>query len=227
MPTLQGRHAPPPPTTAHHHSPDAPTGRQDGAADAVRRSTALRAAGALTDAYNWAHYAHRLNRHLAVDDPPRMRTAALLAPLAAQTGEPHLAVAVYRDLITATTRTLGDDHAETLRVRAALAHLRHTLGDCDTGLRDLAAVHAAARHRYGHPSRLALRALTGLGGLYRDCGHHDLANRCLTSAHVGVARYLPPGDALSTAVAAAIAAPPSLNHPAVCTQRRPQHGTER
>ncbi|MEO3780958.1 hypothetical protein ABGB16_29985 [Micromonospora sp. B11E3] len=143
----------------------------------------------------------------------------MLAPLAAQTGQPHLAVTVYQELIAAITRAVGVDHAQALRARADLAQLRHSLGACATGLRDLAAVHAAARLRYGHHARVSLHALVSLGGLYRDCGHHRLAIRCLHTARTGISRYLPPDDPLADTVAAAINTPPSLNHPAVCIQQ--------
>ncbi|MFG1952423.1 hypothetical protein [Micromonospora sp. NPDC048830] len=193
-------------------------------ADALRRSAALRADGALTDAYTWAQYAHHQCRHLPVDDPTRVRAAGLLAPLAAQTGQPHLAVTVYQDLIAAITRAVGVNHAQTLRARADLAQLRHSLGDCATGLRDLAAVHAAARLRYGQHPRLSMHTLISLGRLYRDCGHHRLATRCLHAARTGISRYLPAGDPLASTVTAALGTPPSLNHPAVCTQQQPRIG---
>ncbi|MFG1953953.1 hypothetical protein [Micromonospora sp. NPDC048830] len=209
----------------HRQSAESATAdRRRAVADALRRSAALRADGALTDAYAWAQYAYQRCCHLPAEDEHRMRAAALLAPLAAQTGQPHLAVTVYQDLIVGATKALGADHAQTLRARAALAQLRHDLGDCATGLADLAGVHAAARQRYGHHARLSLHTLVSLGGLYRDCGHHHLATRCLLTASTGIGRYLPPDDPLVDMVAAAIGTPPSLNHPAVCTQQQPRIG---
>ncbi|MEH1017078.1 tetratricopeptide repeat protein [Micromonospora sp. CPCC 206060] len=151
-----------------------------------------------------------------------MTATKLLAPLAAQTGQTHLAIATYEEAITAATRAFGEEHAQMLRARAAHAVLRHRLGDCDTALRNLAAVQATAAHRHGHHSRLSLRTLIDLGSLYRDCGHHDLAARCPTTASTGIDRYLPPDDPLREVITAVIAAPASLDHLAVCTQPQPR-----
>jgi hypothetical protein len=223
MHTLYRPHTPPPaPSPARSAAATATTSHT--VIDALSRAVALHTDGAVTDAYAWAHHAHQLSRCLPADDPDRMRVTGLLAALAAQTGDPHLAISLYEQLAATATNVLGADHAQTLRARAALAAQRHSLGDCARALHELADVHAAARHRYGGDARLSLETLIALGALYRDCGHHQLAVRCLTAARTGIHRYLPSGDPLANRVTATLGTPPSLNHLAVCAMQRPRLG---
>lgn len=126
-------------------------------------------------------------------------------------------IATYLRIIDQATAGPGIDHEAVLHARAALAHHRHALGDCDTALRDMVDVYSTAVRRDGRGSRLSLRILVDLGGLYRACGWYDLARRCLATVHTSLTYYLPPGDDLHHDLGV-LALAPTNHHRAVCTQ---------
>lgn len=188
-----------------------PSGLDHAAAtNALRRARQRHACGDLSGAYGWAIYAHQLCQNADLGRVPglRMAVAEVLAPLAARVGD----TAHVPPLVSS-----GQECA--VQARAALAADAHALGRCAPALRDLADLHAAAVNSLGADSRTSLIILARLGVLYRRCGWHDLAARCLAHAQTGHARYLPADDDLAAELTA-ITAEPDHGHTEVCTQRR-------
>ncbi|MEU8082548.1 hypothetical protein AB0B57_02780 [Micromonospora sp. NPDC049101] len=187
---------------------------------AIDHAAARQTLGDLTDAYQWAVYAHTLAHH--TDDPEeRLDAAALLAPLSALTGHANQAVTAYRDLVDLATAELGASHERTLHARAGLADARHRIGCCEKAIRDFADVYTTAERRHGPEAPVTLKALTQLACLYRDCGSPDISKRCLRVAATIAARYLTAGDPLRTHISDIARTPASENHRAVCTQLTP------
>ncbi|MDG4760408.1 hypothetical protein [Micromonospora sp. WMMD710] len=176
--------------------------------------------GDLHDAYQWAVYAHTL-AHRSNHPAERLDATAMMAPLAALTGHADQAVTAYRDLVDLATAELGASHERTLYARAGMAEAHHRVGHCEKAIRDLADVYIAAGQRHGPEAAVSLKTLTQLACLYRDCGWHDVAHRCLAAATTIAGRYLRKGDPIRARVTNIAQTPAGENHRAVCTQATP------
>lgn len=166
----------------------------------------LVAHGRLDAAVLWARCAHRsLTAYREFWTPHAMRAAAIIAHVAARGGDHAQAASCYAELLGRMRAWYGPSHRETLACQADLAVAMHAavtaqgVGDCREARRLLGEAYADHRASSG-PDRAALRMLTRLAVMTRECGDFDVAHRQFREARDLARIYLDRADPLAVAI---------------------------
>ncbi|MEU5943097.1 tetratricopeptide repeat protein [Micromonospora sp. NPDC047548] len=153
---------------------------------AVLYAHTLAGAGHPAAAVDWAGWAHVRSRHRhGQDHLTTVRALRVHASALLTTGRARLSAAGYRGLITTLTTPVGPGHQHTLAARADLAVALHRAEVCATAHAELTdAWHTRRAHtdNTDDTDELAVRMLTRLAGMYRDCANPYRATGCYRRA---------------------------------------------
>ncbi|MEU1813566.1 hypothetical protein ABZ487_32150, partial [Micromonospora aurantiaca] len=152
--------------------------------------------------------------------PTTIRALGVAAAALLADHRPRQSAARYRNLVAALTTTSGPASGHTLAARADLARALHHAGSCATAHHELANTWHTRRLHAGDTDVLALRMLTRLAGMYRDCADPGLADHHFWQS-LHLARVHP--EPLRRQVQHAAARPPRPEHRTVCTYPPPAH----
>lgn len=186
----------------------------------------LLALGQPDTARPWAALAYTITRQRYGSGDERVVTAAaLLAAVLHRVGNHARAARLYERVVTELTAIDGPQSLRVLAAEADLAMVEHALGRCDAAIERLGGAWRLHREIYGEGHPAAIKMLTRLAAMERDCGlavpsaeHFEEADRlCRT--------HLPAGHPLAEQVVALAAARSASAHR--CRRTRPATSTDR